>query len=75
MYCRVTRGTEQGDVRPTTSGLINTSCGTSIAGSECSDDMGLDIESDAEHLFPVSEDQEYLTTNLWNLLGHPVTGL
>lgn len=53
----------------------STSCGTSLAGSECSDEICLDVESDVEPLFPVDEDQEYLTSSLLNLLGgNPITG-
>lgn len=52
----------------------STSCGTSLAGSECSDEICLDVESDVEPLFPVDEDQEYLTSSLLNLLGgNPIT--
>ena len=60
---------------PVQKSLNSTSCGTSLAGSECSDDVYIDIESDNDHLFSVTEDQEYLTSSLLNMLGgHNVAG-
>ena len=45
------------------------SAGTSIASSECSDETGFEFDGDSDSLFAVSEDQDYLNSSFYNVLG------
>ncbi len=57
------------DVQTSSPRRIGTvSSGTSVASSECSDELYVELDGDTDSLFAVSEDQEYLSSSFYNIL-------
>ncbi len=74
--CQNEQAAELQELQHMQASLMGTSCSTSVAGSDCSEELYPDINSSSNTLFPLDGHQSLTTNTILNMLdSNNVTGM